>query len=187
MWKAIWPRKLVVDLCPHFSWPMSNYSEVKNDTYWGKSVPPPFAAQVQHCLNQTQESGVYMGISECTLTYVCGNHCLTDSCQPVNCSWLRNNPWFLQSEPQKYCELVNSTNESFVRRQLGWVWMNKTGHQKLQTLLVTATERFLTHCSTIHKHTNITIGNTIITIRFLIHVHKSGIQDTNHVQTSWNL
>lgn len=115
-------------------WLVSNYSEVENGTYWEEDAPPPwpirYPAQGQYCLNRTQEGGVFMGTSKCNWTYTYGNHCLIDGCKPVNCSRVRDNPLFLQSELQKYCELFNSTDESFVPRQLGWAWINETGHRK---------------------------------------------------------
>ncbi|XP_062431044.1 endogenous retrovirus group V member 2 Env polyprotein-like [Rhea pennata] len=105
-------------------WLVSNYSEIENDTYWEEDTSPPwpvrYPAQGQYCLNRTQKDGVPVGVSKCNWTYTYGNHCLTDSCMPLNCSQSKNKP----------IACGNSTNESFVPRQLGWAWINETGHRK---------------------------------------------------------
>ncbi|XP_032867588.2 uncharacterized protein LOC116965925 [Tyto alba] len=113
-------------------WLVSNYSEVENDTYWEESVPSPwpvrYPAQGKYCLNRTQEGGIFVGNSRCVWTYTYGNHCLTDGCKPINCSQPRNESPL--PGPQEYCTLLDSHDESFVPRWLGWAWVNQTGHRK---------------------------------------------------------
>ncbi|XP_040978490.1 endogenous retrovirus group 3 member 1 Env polyprotein-like isoform X1 [Aquila chrysaetos chrysaetos] len=115
-------------------WLVSNYSEVKNDSYWGEDTQPwaiRYPAQGEYCLNRTQKDGVPVGNSKCNWTYTYGNHCLTDGCRPINCSGNTNSdPISHNAGYQTYCSLFSSHSSNFVPRWPGWAWVNQTGHRK---------------------------------------------------------
>ncbi|XP_052631211.1 uncharacterized protein LOC128136108 [Harpia harpyja] len=114
-------------------WLVSNYSEVKNDSYWGEDTQPwtiQYPVQGEYCLNRTQKGGIPVGNSKCNWTYTYDNHCLTDGCRPIDCSNHGAAVSLPERDDQAYCRLLSSSSPNFVPHWPGWAWVNQTGHRK---------------------------------------------------------